>query len=234
MKGGIISKNKFEYIAVDILGPLKCKHFKNKRKEEMFYIVVIIDIASRWCEIDIVYNIKTEQIIKSIQEQYINKHGTPSKILTDQGRQFISTAFQQFVNQKGIKHILTNAYNPTANSIVERANGSIGNIARIPENLSLTELKNNILQYMNYTANRTTGMTPFEIVHGYNPFDIQKIKKNEVEKKLFELTQKSITREEEKINKKKSHMSTKLMKERIKENMTQTIRGQMGRTSYSA
>ncbi len=47
LSGGLVSKNNFEYIAVDILGPLKTKHFMRENDKEYFYIVVIIDIASR-------------------------------------------------------------------------------------------------------------------------------------------------------------------------------------------
>jgi hypothetical protein len=77
ISGGLLSENNFEFISIDILGPIKTKHFSTEHLANYFYIIVICDMASRWTEIDIVFNIRSEQVIKTIKEQFIGKHGTP-------------------------------------------------------------------------------------------------------------------------------------------------------------
>jgi transposase InsO family protein len=163
----------------------------------------MMDIASRWCEIDIIFEITSKQTIKSFKSQWIDKHGAPKKLLSDQGRQFISLEFKNFTDAYNIKHVLTNAHNPTANSIVERANSSIGNVARISKNSTLNQLKTNILTFMNYTTNRTTKFSPFELINGYNPFNaIKKLGTNAKEEQVMR-TKQSIAREELSRNKKR-------------------------------
>jgi transposase InsO family protein len=112
IEGGIFSDKNLKYIGVDILGPLKTKHFTSSFKSEYFYIVVIVDLASRWIEIDIVNNIRYRTIINSIEKEVIKKFGPPEKLLSDRGRQFISTEFNDFIIKNKIKHVLTSPYNP--------------------------------------------------------------------------------------------------------------------------
>ena len=63
-------------------------------------------------------------------------------------------------------------YNPTANSISERINQSVGYIFRIEkENYNLEEILNKINNNINCTLNRTIKTTPHEVIYGYNPND---------------------------------------------------------------
>jgi transposase InsO family protein len=125
------------------------------------------------------------------------------KLLSDQGRQFIASKFKHFTERINIKHVLTSAHNPTANSIVERANGSIGNIARISKNCTLNELKSSILKHSNFTANRTTQTSPFEILYGYSPFNITNVPRNDLNTMIRERNKTNISKEELKRNEKK-------------------------------
>jgi transposase InsO family protein len=161
----------------------------------------MVDIASRWVEVDIVFEITSEQIIKSISQEIINKHGSPRRLLSDQGRQFISLKFKEFIGKHNIKHVLTNAHNPTANSIVERINQSIGNIARICKGFSLKELKEKICTHLNYSTNRTTKYSPFEIIYKHSPFDILRRKLQNVQEEQCSRTNASIEREVARRNK---------------------------------
>lgn len=201
--GGLKSESNFEFIAVDILGPLKTKFFKDEMIQKYFYILVIMDIASRWCEIEFLYNITSKSVILGITNQWIEKHGKPKKLLSDQDRQFISREFKNFLDENEIRHIKTSTYNPTCNSIVERANSNIGAIARISRNKHLEDLRTDILNYMNLTANRTTKMSPYEIVYGFSPFDVTKRINTRTKELQFARTEHSIIIEQEKNNKKR-------------------------------
>ena len=51
--------------------------------------------------------------------------GFPDAILSDQGRQFESSVYIDFLNQFKIKKLCTNANHASSNGIVERFNGII-------------------------------------------------------------------------------------------------------------
>lgn len=67
---------------------------------------------------------------KFILEEVITKHGIPSKMVTDNGPQFVSKWFQAFTQKLGIKHSRTVDYHPQANGWDERYNGTLGKILR--------------------------------------------------------------------------------------------------------
>ena len=48
------------------------------------------------------------------------RNGIPSRIVTDNGPQFTSSEFQQFMELNGIKHIKTTPYHPSSNVLAER------------------------------------------------------------------------------------------------------------------
>lgn len=178
VNGTINSTIPLKKIAIDIMGPLKTKFFTVENNhanltDRYFYILVMTDIYSRWTEVSFLKNTKSETIIKEIKDKWINKFGTPESILSDQGRQFISINFKNFLQINKINQILTSPYNPTGNSIVERINYNIGNILRITKGNTLNMLHKNIFSNLNFTVNRNNGLSPYEILYMQDPFNLK-------------------------------------------------------------
>jgi transposase InsO family protein len=48
------------------------------------------------------------------------RNGIPSRVVTDNGHQFTSSEFQQFMDLNGIKHIKTTPDHPSCNGLAER------------------------------------------------------------------------------------------------------------------
>jgi cleavage and polyadenylation specificity factor subunit 1 len=105
--------NKFEDIHIDLIGPLPPSEGKR-------YCLTMIDRFSRWAEVVPLQTITSVDIIKNILEYWISRYGIPRKIVTDQGRQFISSEFSTFCRTMGIQHIKTTPYHPQANGMIER------------------------------------------------------------------------------------------------------------------
>lgn len=72
------------------------------------YIVLIQDRHSRWIKLKATDQITSEEIVKTMKA-WIAKIGLPKTLLTDQGRQFISNQFQDYLKTVGIKYITTTA-----------------------------------------------------------------------------------------------------------------------------
>ncbi|KAG0425545.1 Transposon Tf2-9 polyprotein, partial [Dictyocoela muelleri] len=153
-------KEKNECVSIDIKGPVKMKYFKTNMNKNEFSILVMTDIYTRYTEVSILFDTTTETIIKAFTASWISKHTSPQKIITDNGRQFISTNFKKFMTKNNIKHILTAPNNPTGNSIVERANKEIGFSLRASRGESLDNLLHNIWVRINLNINLTTNYAP--------------------------------------------------------------------------
>ncbi|KAG0418029.1 Transposon Tf2-11 polyprotein, partial [Dictyocoela roeselum] len=152
-----------ETLCIDIKGPVKTSHYITTKNSTYFYILLMTDWFSRYTEIKIIHDTTSKTIINALNQKWITKHGTPSKILTDNGRQFISTAFETFCRDNKIKHILTGEYNPSGNAIVERRNLEVGLILRVNRGSTLKQLESNIWNRLNLCYNRILTKSPAEV-----------------------------------------------------------------------
>ena len=62
----------------------------------------------------------SESVISEFAQNFIAKFGIPEKIITDQGREFISQKFSAFCDHLGIQHAVINSYHAQANGAIER------------------------------------------------------------------------------------------------------------------
>jgi len=170
VSGGLESNYPFEVISSDIVGPIKTRHFQTTIDERFFYILTISDIFSRWTKISIIKDIKSSTICREVNNYLMKRNKTVKRIITDQGRQYMSENFKALLTSHGIQHKYTTSHNPTGNSISERINGQINDILRIYKGESLNRIKEKIETRINMTNNKTLGCTPHEIVFKASPY----------------------------------------------------------------
>ena len=142
-------------LAIDLLGPLPSGH----------YILVVIDYYNRYYEIDIMKDTSSDRIINSLENMF-SRHGLPYTIRSDNGPQFTSKVFEQYLNDNDVKHRKTTPLHPAANAEVERQNRSLMKRIRIAQAESL-DWKKEIRKYL--VAYRTkppgiTGISPSELM----------------------------------------------------------------------
>jgi len=91
------------------------------------------------------------------------------ELVSDNGPQFISREFSQFLAERGIKHRKTAIYNPQCNGLVERFNRVLGGFIRTAFLSGDPDLKNCIYQqifsYRN-TPHPLTGVSPAVLLRG--------------------------------------------------------------------
>ncbi|KAG0420155.1 Pro-Pol polyprotein [Dictyocoela roeselum] len=114
------NKNVNDTLNIDIKGPIIKMHFNTNCKLEYFHIVVMTDYCSRYTKISIQEKVTSKTVISSIINKWTNKYVRPKEIISDNGRQFISSEFKYFISENNINHVLTSNYNPTGNSRVEK------------------------------------------------------------------------------------------------------------------
>lgn len=144
-------------VAADLLGPMPSGE----------NVLVIVDYFSRFYEIEIMKSVTSDKIIDSL-EPIFARYGFPLSVKTDNGPQFKSEMFENYLKQNGIEHRKTTPYWPQANGEVERQNRSLLKVMRIAHAKHRDwkqELNKHLLAYRS-TPHSTTGLSPAELMFG--------------------------------------------------------------------
>lgn len=97
----------WQRIHIDFGGPVKG-----------FYYFIIIDSFSKWAEVYKTKDMTTTFVISKLRE-IMSRFGIVDTLVSDNGRQFTSDDFENFMLQNGIKHVLTAPGHPSTNGQAE-------------------------------------------------------------------------------------------------------------------
>ncbi|XP_048508069.1 uncharacterized protein K02A2.6-like [Athalia rosae] len=149
----------FERVHCDFAGPFLGK---------MFFLYV--DAFSKWPEVHVVKNIKTETIILKCREIFAI-FGLPKNIVSDNGPTFKATEFHEFLHSHGILHRFSAPYNPQTNGQVEIYVNTIKqSLKKMCEKVSdVQEALLQVLTQYRITPQVTTGKAPSELLFGTKP-----------------------------------------------------------------
>ena len=112
-------------VAVDIVGGIGSLPLTPRGNRS---ILTIIDCFTRFAIAVPLADQSSDSLIAAFLGNYITSHGTPRRVLSDQGRNFESEQFDSFCNLFRIKKIRTTAYHPASNGICERFTQSLKRI----------------------------------------------------------------------------------------------------------
>jgi len=150
----------FSTVHIDLFGPLR----------NGTTILGIIDEFSRWPECYILTSTQTKYVINALDKTFA-RFGTPDTIVSDNGPQFISWEFKNFMAANGIKGHLVTPYYPQANSSIERFFRTLKKFTKVC-NISRTNLADQLHDFLSMYRNtpvRATGHTPAEMILRYCP-----------------------------------------------------------------
>lgn len=156
----IISKSDvtrpFEKIHADFLGPLDGK-----------MILIIVDKFSKWPEAFIMKQTDAKSLIEKFRE-YFARFGLPKIVETDNGRQFESHEFINFLQINGIKFLTSPPFHPATNGLAENSVKSFKNalmkLMKENEYCSFETLMNKYLFHYRNSVHVTTGVTPSSLL----------------------------------------------------------------------
>lgn len=155
----------FEVISMDYIGKLV-------RSEDFDYVLVIVDVFTRWAIAVPTSGNSAETTARILMEEVICKHGTPAVILSDNGSHFKNQIMNTLYTRFGVDKRWTSTYHPQSNGLVERVNGTIKQIIRTLSQEQLNQwinyLQPAVFAY-NTSPSAITGMSPFFVLYGYLP-----------------------------------------------------------------
>ena len=82
--------------------------------------LVVIDAYSKWLGVHLMKSTTSQVTIEKLREIFAT-HGLPITVVSDNGPNFTSHEFQQFLKGNGIKHVTVSPYYPASNGQAERA-----------------------------------------------------------------------------------------------------------------
>ncbi|XP_065064039.1 uncharacterized protein K02A2.6-like [Rhopilema esculentum] len=152
-----IPSTNWHTVALDIQGPYPTKD----------YLIALIDYRSRYPVVAQVKTINTKTVIKAL-DKIFSMFGYVHKLVADNGKQFISDEFKQYLKQHGIKLRNVTPYSPWVNGEVERFNRSLkkANQCAHAEGKDWREELNKFLLLYRTTPHATTGQCPATVFFG--------------------------------------------------------------------
>ena len=102
----------WERIEVDFAGPFLGKMF-----------LVVVDAHFKWPEVIVMASTMATRTITALRELFA-RNGIPNQLVSDNdsdnGPQFVSEEFKQFLANNGVRHIRSSPYHPASNRAAER------------------------------------------------------------------------------------------------------------------
>lgn len=133
---------------------------------------VAIDKFTKWPEAEPVRKVTTQSAVKFFKG-LVCRFGVPNRVITDNGTQFTSRTFMQYIQHLGSKVYFAFVARPISNGQAKRENAEVlrGLKTRTFDKLQkcgrrwIDELPT-VLWSMRTTPNQATGHTPFALVYG--------------------------------------------------------------------
>lgn len=137
------------------------------------YLLNGIDMSSRFIYSQALKNKTEAEVLQAFKKIY--KKAQIKAIRSDNGSEFINKKFKDFLTEKKIKQIFSEAGKPQSNGMIERSNATIKEL--IQKSLELNEKfdwpKNlqKLIDNINNSQHRITGFTPNQIQEAYEKND---------------------------------------------------------------
>ena len=119
----IQSRGPWDTLSVDIVGPLPADH----RQE---FLIMFVDCYSRYTILVPASNHTANTVSEALLWHVVPYFGTPRRLLSDRGREFVGEVWSKLLRSLGIQRVLTSPYHPEGNAINERSHRMLNNMLR--------------------------------------------------------------------------------------------------------
>ena len=109
---------------------------------------------------------KTIQVLRNM----FARHGLPEQLVSDNGPQFTSSEFKQFMHKNRVKHILSAPYHPASNGLAERFVQTLKHSLKASRHNDERSIRHRLAEFLfeyRATPHATTGVSPAELHTGH-------------------------------------------------------------------
>ena len=165
--GSIQSKGPWDTLSVDIVGPLPA----DRRHE---FLIVFVDCYSRYTILVPANNHTASTVSDVLLRHVVPYFGTPRRLLSDRGREFVGEVWAKLTRSLGIQRLLASPYHPEGNSINERSHRTINNMLRarlldgVPSRTWVDKIPG-IMRALNAMAHEPHGFSDSMVATGREP-----------------------------------------------------------------
>ena len=157
--------NVASYVHLDLAGPLP------RTRDGFKYILGIQCNFSGYCVAVPIKNKEHETVVKGFLDNWLFRFGPPVALISD--NEWSSQAFTALCKSFQVEQRRTPFYNPRSNAQIERTFGTLKRLLRAVTRGLNQEAWGDWLPptvfSLNITVSRTTGISPYQLVHGTDP-----------------------------------------------------------------
>ena len=165
--GTIQSQIPWDTLSIDIVGPLPPDHCHE-------FLIVFVDCFSKYTILISSSSHTANTVSEALMRHVIPYFGTPGRLLSNHGREFINAIWTKLLRSLGVQQVLTSPYHPEGNAINERSHWTPNSMlrARLLEGHSSKAWVNNvpgIMLALNAMPHEPHGFSASMIVTGREP-----------------------------------------------------------------
>jgi len=129
-------------------------------------LLVVVDAHSKWPEVKVMSSTTASKTIEVLREIFA-RQGLPAQLVSDNGPQFTSAEFAEFLRKNGVRHVTSAPYHPRTNGLAERFVRTMKAALKSDTSTTCVKLKLDrfLLAYRN-CPHATTGETPAKLLTG--------------------------------------------------------------------
>lgn len=159
----IRSQQPFEKVGIDLIGPFPLSRLKNK------HIIVAVDYFTKWVIAQPVPHAKTREVVDFFVRRVVLQHGAPSFLISDRGKCLTSKFANELYRALQTNHLVTAAYHPQCNGLVERFNHTFAEMLSMYVSSchdDWDEVVDFVVFAYNTSRQESTGVSPFYLLYG--------------------------------------------------------------------
>ncbi|KAG0873910.1 hypothetical protein G6F35_009332 [Rhizopus arrhizus] len=156
----------FYMVGLDAVGPIE------EEGNEFKYMLVCVDYLTRWPIAAAVRDITALTTDRFLYNYLFMHHGIPSYLLTDRGTSFKAEYIDYILKKLECRHLITCAYRPQSNGMVERMNQTlVQTISKLKNDDRTPKYWNSYINAALFSIrtmiNDSTRFTPAMLLYGY-------------------------------------------------------------------
>ncbi|KAJ8971360.1 hypothetical protein NQ314_000741 [Rhamnusium bicolor] len=156
-----VPEQPWKTISLDVLGPYP------ETKEKNRFVMVATDLFTKWVEAKPTQKSTIRSMIQFLEEEVFHRWGFPEQIITDNGPQFRSNVWRQYLTRQHLNHFTAPIYHQRANP-VERRVQELKKVLRTKEPRERWDQHlSEALYNLRTRTNAATGTSPSELLLGH-------------------------------------------------------------------